>query len=153
MTESRQCLAAANRAAQAGGTALAGANGGGALDADGANSSSHEFAFTEWAPGAKGDMEALAQAFDTNNNGLLDAGDARFSEFRRWVDGELVTLNAAGIASISLKPKTAVTSPPVTGHTLIAAPGNYFLEEHGGLAMLAELMLRDRILRSHRKQI
>ncbi len=66
---------------------------------DGKISSSKEFVFTEWAPTgsrakrirdrfnknarARTDFEALKQVFDTNDNGMLDAGDARFGEFRR----------------------------------------------------------------------
>jgi hypothetical protein len=69
--------------------------------------------FTQWAPGTGSDMAALRQVFDTNHNGKLDAGDARWSEFRVWIDadqdgisqpGELKTLDQLGIASIDLDP-------------------------------------------------
>jgi hypothetical protein len=50
--------------------------------------------------------------FDSNQDGVLDAADTRFGEFRIWQDldqdgetdaGELKTLAAAGIASIGLE--------------------------------------------------
>ncbi len=59
------------------------------------------------------DMEALAVAFDSNADGLLDANDARFNDFRIWQDangngesdaGELTTLLEAGIESVGLAP-------------------------------------------------
>ncbi|NSY46597.1 hypothetical protein [Agrobacterium tumefaciens] len=65
------------------------------------------FIFTSWDPTAKSNTEALANVFDTNRNGKLDAGDARWSEFKILVsnpDGtqQLQTLEQLGIASIDL---------------------------------------------------
>ena len=63
--------------------------------------------------GTTSDMAALRQVFDTNHNGKLDTGDARWSEFRVWQDGnqdgvsqagELRTLDQVGIRSIDLTP-------------------------------------------------
>lgn len=71
-------------------------------DGDGKISRSSEFVFTEWDQTATGDLEALKSVFDTNHNGLLDAGDARWSEFKVMVDGQLVSLASLGIASIGL---------------------------------------------------
>ncbi|WP_147821036.1 Ig-like domain-containing protein [Salidesulfovibrio onnuriiensis] len=60
--------------------------------------------------GAQTDLEGLT-AFDTNNDGLLDANDADFGKFRVWQDldqdgesdeGELKTLEEAGITSFEL---------------------------------------------------
>ncbi|OWV90406.1 adhesin [Rhizobium sp. R693] len=73
-------------------------------DGDGKISRSNEFAFTEWDSTAKTDFEALKHVFDTNGNGKLDAGDARWSEFRVEVNGQLVTLDSLGITSIDLTP-------------------------------------------------
>lgn len=70
-----------------------------------------EISFVQDKQGAKTDLEGLA-AFDTNANGLLDGGDARFVEFKLWFDrnsngatdaGELLSLAEAGIASITLQ--------------------------------------------------
>ena len=53
----------------------------------------------------------MAEVFDSNNDGALDANDARFNEFRIWKDansngeadsGELRTLAAWGITAINL---------------------------------------------------
>ena len=69
-----------------------------------------EFGFQTLKAGAQTDLEGL-QALDTNGNGLLDAGDARFAEFAVWQDangngvtdaGEFKTLTELGIASIHL---------------------------------------------------
>ncbi|WP_172373867.1 DUF4214 domain-containing protein [Mesorhizobium sp. NZP2234] len=86
-------------------TAWAGAgNGVLVLDADGDGkiSRSSEFVFTEWDQTATSDLDALKSVFDTNHNGLLDAGDDRWSEFRIMVNGQLVSLASLGIASIGL---------------------------------------------------
>jgi hypothetical protein len=82
------------------------------LGGDGAIDQTREIVFTGWAPGTASDMAALRLVFDTNRNGALDAGDARWSEFRIWQDdgdgvsqsGEVRTLDALGIASIDLNP-------------------------------------------------
>ncbi|HVK79699.1 MAG TPA: cadherin domain-containing protein, partial [Verrucomicrobiae bacterium] len=50
-----------------------------------------EIRFTGDAEGARSDLEGL-RVYDTNENGFLDAGDARFGEFRIWQD-----LNQDGI--------------------------------------------------------
>ncbi|WP_459789796.1 cadherin domain-containing protein [Alteriqipengyuania sp. 357] len=69
-----------------------------------------EISFLDDKEGAKTDLEGLA-AFDSNGDGLLDASDARFVEFKLWFDrdsdgvtdaGELLSLAEAGIGSISL---------------------------------------------------
>jgi Ca2+-binding RTX toxin-like protein len=78
-----------------------------------------EISFVEDLEGAKTDLEGLA-AFDTNSDGVFDAEDERFVEFRLWFDGntngltdagELLSLAEAGVVSISL------TGTP-TGETL-----------------------------------
>jgi hypothetical protein len=73
-------------------------------DGDGRISQEKEFAFTKWDANAKSDLEAIKNVFDTNHNGKLDAGDARFGEFKVWVNGNLVTLASLGITSIDLTP-------------------------------------------------
>lgn len=69
-----------------------------------------EISFLNDKPGATTDLEGLA-AYDSNNDGLFDASDARFGEFLVWQDadqdgvsdaGELKSLTEAGIASINL---------------------------------------------------
>lgn len=90
-------------------------------DGDGKITRSSEFAFTEWDPTARTDFEALKNVFDTNGNGKLDAGDARWAEFRVEVNGELVTLDSLGIASTDLTPtgsgRTFADGSAITGST------------------------------------
>jgi hypothetical protein len=78
-------------------------NGNGTIDAP------EEFQFTLWDPTAASDLEALAHVFDTDHDGTLDAGDARFGQFKVLVtnpDGTttMKTLAQLGIASIGLTP-------------------------------------------------
>jgi Ca2+-binding RTX toxin-like protein len=71
-------------------------------DGDGKISDKKEFIFTEWDPGSESDFDALKKVFDTDHDGELDSGDARWSDFRIMVNGQLVTLAALGIVSIDL---------------------------------------------------
>ncbi|MFN3727340.1 MAG: calcium-binding protein [Allosphingosinicella sp.] len=70
-----------------------------------------EISFTQDKEGAKTDLEGLA-AYDSNEDGILDANDERWGEFKVWRDlnqdgigtgKELMSLADAGIVSISLK--------------------------------------------------
>jgi hypothetical protein len=67
----------------------------------------NQIIFTKWDPGAKSDMQALLDVFDTNHDGALDAGDTDFSKFFVMVsnaDGTqtATSLAALGISSINL---------------------------------------------------
>jgi trimeric autotransporter adhesin len=78
-------------------------------DGNGQITRRNEVVFTDWSPGASSDMQALADVFDTNHNGQLDAGDTKFSSFKVMVtnaDGttSLKTLAELGITSINLTP-------------------------------------------------
>ncbi len=75
------------------------------------------YQFTLWDPTADSDMEALANVFDTNGNGALDAGDAQWSSFKVLVtnaDGTttLKTLAALGITAIDLEPDNTMAVLP-----------------------------------------
>ena len=83
------------------------------IDADksGTVNESKEYVFTEWSDTAETDMEAVAEVFDTNQDGVLDANDERFDEFAVWQDadsdgvtdaGELTSLIEMGVESIAL---------------------------------------------------
>ena len=70
-----------------------------------------EVNFRLHAPNAQTDLDAIGMVFDTNRNGILDAGDSEFSKFKVWKDsnsdgitdgGELRSLSEMSIASISL---------------------------------------------------
>ena len=76
-------------------------------DGDGRISSRKEVVFTDWDPSASSDAQALRQVFDSNHDGMLDGGDAQWSEFKVMVtnaDGTLTarTLDELGIQSIDL---------------------------------------------------
>lgn len=79
-------------------------------DGDGKITSLSEVSFAQDLEGAETDLEGL-RAYDTNEDGVFDAQDERFGEFRVWQDRnqngrggrrELMTLEEAGITSISL---------------------------------------------------
>lgn len=82
-----------------------------AIDADGSGQIDQrkDVVFTDWAPGATSDMQALREVFDTNHDGKLDAGDVRWKDFRVLIDGTAETLDQLGIASIELTPQGAST--------------------------------------------
>lgn len=78
---------------------------------DGSINDISEISFIYDLPGARTDMEGL-KAFDSNNDGNLDAADARYNEFSVWQDTnsngiseeeELLSLEEVGVASISLE--------------------------------------------------
>ncbi|OLP59480.1 hypothetical protein BJF93_12320 [Xaviernesmea oryzae] len=75
-----------------------------AIDVNGDNKIDglNEIDFKAWDPSAKSDLEAIAHLFDSNHDGKLDANDAVFSKFRVLVDGKVLTLAQAGVASINL---------------------------------------------------
>ncbi len=84
----------------------------------------------------KGDGYAKLAAFDSNGDGVVDANDAAFADLRVWKDangnhqtdaGELLTLDEAGVASLSL----AYQAVP-----LMDGNGNLHLER--GSATLAD---------------
>nr|KIS32919.1 hypothetical protein TQ38_05310 [Novosphingobium sp. P6W] len=95
-----------------------------------------EISFVSDKQGAKTDLEGLA-AFDTNANGLLDGGDARFVEFKLWFDrnsngttdaGELLSLAEAGITSITLQ-GTATGETAAAGKNITYNRSAYLLDD------------------------
>ncbi|EEE35189.1 hemolysin-type calcium-binding protein [Rhodobacteraceae bacterium KLH11] len=76
-------------------------------DGDGAISEKREYVFTEWDPTATSDIEALRAVFDSNGDGVFDANDEAWDDFKVLVtnaDGSLEakTLAELGITSIDL---------------------------------------------------
>ncbi len=70
----------------------------------------NEISFSQDVEGALSDLEGL-RFYDTNSDGLFDANDAQFSDFRVWRDlnqdgvgtaNELFTLSSLNIANINL---------------------------------------------------
>ena len=83
----------------------------GTARADGKISRTREIALALWDEDADSDLEGLKLGFDSNGDGVFDDRDDRFGEFRVWRDadsdgvaddGELRTLEEAGIRSIDL---------------------------------------------------
>jgi Ca2+-binding RTX toxin-like protein len=80
------------------------------LNGNGVIDQTAEIAFQPNVSGAMSDLEGL-RAYDSNHDGFLDAGDARFNDFRIWQDlnqngvsdaGELKTLGELGISALNL---------------------------------------------------
>jgi hypothetical protein len=70
-----------------------------------------QYIFTLLAPGAKTDLAAVAQLYDSNHDGTLDRNDAAFARFGLWRDdnqngacdaGEWKSLEQLGIRSLDL---------------------------------------------------
>ncbi|MCS5710890.1 hypothetical protein [Candidatus Berkiella aquae] len=70
-----------------------------------------EFILTSFVPEAKTDLEALRLGFDSNNDKIFSADDAKWNQFGVWEDknhdgvvdkGEYNTLDQLGISSIDL---------------------------------------------------
>ena len=108
-----------------------------------------EFVFTEWAPGAATDLEALALRFDTNHDGLLSALDAEWSKFGLWIDansnavseeGEYVLLSDLGIRSINLTYQAASQSSIAAGGDVRVAGTALFTWEDGRTGQAADAL-------------
>jgi hypothetical protein len=114
---------------------------------DGRVTDRSEFAFADFGSG-KTDIQALAENFDTNRDGVLDAHDAQFADFRVWHDvnqngsfetTELVPLGDFNITSLSLNtdPSSSYLGDHVTLHGLSS-----FERLDGSHGMLADVSLR-----------
>jgi VCBS repeat-containing protein len=88
------------------------ANGNGLVD------DSSEIIFSRYAETAQGDLQSLAEAFDTDHDGLLTAADEKWAKFGVWRDadadgvndpGEFRTLTDLGVVSIGLVSDGAFT--------------------------------------------
>ncbi|MGH8236199.1 MAG: cadherin domain-containing protein, partial [Steroidobacteraceae bacterium] len=90
---------------------------------DGVITTGAEISFAQDAPDATSDLEGLA-AYDTNENGYFDQGDARYGEFLVWQDAnqdgvsqadELRSIADRGISAINLT--RSMTGDTVEGAT------------------------------------
>lgn len=114
---------------------------------DGTVSGPDEISFTGDKPGAKSDLDGLS-AFDSNNDGQLGSADNKWGAFQLWQDrnsngrvdaGELRSLAAAGIASISLA-KTAVNRSWAIGDNVTVNIGS-FTRADGTVGALGDVAL------------
>ncbi|WP_327194515.1 tandem-95 repeat protein [Novosphingobium beihaiensis] len=101
-------------------------------DGNGTVSNAGEFSFVDDVEGAASDLAGLA-AYDSNGDGVLSSADARFSDFRVWLDadgdgaadeGEVYTLDEAYVSSINLT-GTAYDGTTQFGDVAILNTGSY----------------------------
>ena len=116
-------------------------------DEDGNVSGASELSFIEDKPGAKSDLDGLS-AFDSNEDGMFSAADEKFATFRIWQDrngngrsdrGELMTMDQAGISSISLAGQ-AVNHDWSWNDNLVLNTGTYTRSD-GSVRSLADVAL------------
>jgi Ca2+-binding RTX toxin-like protein len=119
-----------------------------AYDKNGDGSVSHtdEIVFTGYKEGAKTDLEGLT-AFDSNGNGQLDASDESWGQFGVWQDkdqdgetdaGEFISLDEAGISSISLTSDNVVREQD---GNIVNGTGSYTRSD-GTTGLLGDVALR-----------
>jgi VCBS repeat-containing protein len=117
-------------------------------DGDGLITSGAELSFTGDLSGAVSDLEGL-QAFDSNANGFLDAGDARFGAFRLWQDrnqdgvsqaDELTGLDAAGVRALNLTLNLTGASLAATGENVLYATSD-LIKTDGTRLAVGDVML------------
>ncbi len=115
---------------------------------DGKITSGAEISFVGDLEGAVSDLEGL-RAFDSNENGFLDAGDARFAAFRVWQDrnqdgvsqaGELHGLAELGFKALNLTQQLTGASAAVTGDNVLYATSD-LVKEDGTHLTLGDVML------------
>lgn len=113
---------------------------------DGVVNDGSEISFIQDKLGAQSDLEGLA-VYDTNGDGVFDAQDARFGEFKIWQDAntdgvstpdEIRTLDQAGIASINLT--GAHMASETTGAQTVHA-GTTFTRSDGTIGMALDAFL------------
>lgn len=120
-----------------------------ALDRDGNSTIDNisEISFVSDLSNAVTDLEGL-RAFDTNENGLLDANDLRFGEFLIWRDAnqngisesdELKSLTDVGIVQINLT-LNETGDQRVTNRNVISATSDYLFAD-GTSRALADVTL------------
>ncbi|HYG48209.1 MAG TPA: cadherin domain-containing protein [Allosphingosinicella sp.] len=116
---------------------------------DGIVSQGSDISFMGDIAGAMSDLEGLA-AFDSDGDGQLDSGDSRYGDFTIWQDlnsdgtsqaGEIKSLAAAGIASISLaRTPTGQQLGNVPGHVLLNT--STFTRSDGTTGAVGDVLLR-----------
>ncbi|WP_310614864.1 Ig-like domain-containing protein [Limnohabitans sp.] len=88
--------------------------------ADGKVHDNSQYAFSQYGAAGSTDLQGLAAGFDSNHDGVLDAKDAKFAQFKVWQDanqngvsdaGEVRSLGDLGIASIGLTSDNVVRTP------------------------------------------
>jgi len=115
---------------------------------DGQITTGAEISFVGDLEGAVSDLEGL-RAFDSNENGFLDAGDARFGDFRVWQDrnqdgvsqaGELHGLGELGFKALNLTQQLTGASTATASDNVLYATSDLVKEDGTHLA-LGDVML------------
>ena len=115
---------------------------------DGKITTGAEISFVGDLEGAVSDLEGL-RAFDSNENGFLDAGDARFDEFKVWQDSnqdgvsqadELHGLSELGFQALNLTQTVTGASAAVTGDNVLYATSD-LIKNDGTRLTLGDVML------------
>ena len=112
------------------------------------NNSQYAFAQYKTTPNADGsavtDLQGLAAAFDTNQDGVFDANDIKFAEFKVWQDanqngvsdaGEVHSLAVLGINSIKLT-SDGIQRNPIAG---VFEAGRTTATTDGGDVLVADV--------------
>jgi len=114
---------------------------------NGAADNVSEISFQSLVEGARSDLEGLS-FFDSNENGRLDSADDAFGDFRVWRDadqdgvtdeGEMVSLNAAGIKDISLSPTPTGELP--TGRDNVTFGTSQYTRDDGTQGAVGDVFL------------
>jgi hypothetical protein len=98
--------------------------------ADGTVHDSSQYALSQYGPTGSTDLQGLAAGFDSNHDGVFNAQDAQFAQFKVWQDsnqngvadpGELHSLAKIGITAINLQSdglqRTPAAGVTEVGHT------------------------------------
>jgi hypothetical protein len=95
---------------------------------DGVIDKADELSFALWTPDNPNDtdIEALKIIFDTNNNGMIDSGDARFNDLRIWQDlnGDGVS-DAGELKVLAGNTSTTLVQSNIVSVNLTVAPVNW----------------------------
>jgi len=116
------------------------------VSGDGQISERREYVFTDWAPGATSDLEALRAVFGADGDGRLTAADGAFGSFKVMAtkaDGtsEAKTLAQLGITGIDLRGDATQIKLPdgsvITGKTTFTRT-NGITGAVGDMVLMAE---------------
>jgi hypothetical protein len=116
---------------------------------DGIVTDMSELSFASDVPDAVSDLEGL-RAFDTNGDGFLDEGDARFGDFKIWRDmnqdgisqsDELFSLETLNIAAINLQLNLTGDDPATASDNVIYATSQ-FIRSDGSTGNVGDVFLR-----------
>ncbi|KQZ06149.1 hypothetical protein ASD21_00455 [Caulobacter sp. Root1455] len=117
-------------------------------DGDGKITSGAEISFVGDLEGAVSDLEGL-RAFDTDENGFLDGGDARFDAFRIWQDknqdgvsqaDELHSLSDLGFQALNLTRTLTGAGLDSTGENVLYATSD-LVKADGSRLAVGDVML------------